>query len=110
MLPVATTNPGWYDTQVNRNKHTVGKMDRRRKQLVYRANHRGIKEMDIVLGGFATAHMAHLTEDEVDAFEALTAHPDRDLLMWFTGEVPAPKEIASPMFDRVLAYQKSLFN
>lgn len=66
--------------------------------------------MDIVLGGFATANLAALTEDELDAFEELSSYSDRDLLMWFTGEVSVPKEVASPMFDRVLAYQKSLFN
>ena len=31
--------------------------DHRRKQLLYRANHRGIKEMDLILGGFATARL-----------------------------------------------------
>jgi len=85
-------------------------MDKRRKQLLYRANHRGIKEMDIVLGGFAKANLAAMTDLEVTAFENLAEFPDRDLLTWFTGEVALPKEVATPMFDRVLAFQKATFN
>jgi len=80
-------------------------MDARRKQLLYRANHRGIKEMDILLGGFASANLSDLSEAEVDTFEAIAEHPDRDLLTWFTGEVKTPDDVAGPMFDRILAFQ-----
>ncbi|MEC9343422.1 MAG: succinate dehydrogenase assembly factor 2, partial [Pseudomonadota bacterium] len=34
-------------------RQTAEDTGKRRKQLVYRANHRGIKEMDIILGEFA---------------------------------------------------------
>lgn len=80
-------------------------MDARRKQLLYRANHRGIKEMDILLGGFANAKLADLSDADVDAFEAISVHLDRDLLSWFTGEIETPAEIAGEMFDRILAFQ-----
>ena len=66
--------------------------------------------MDIVLGGFASENMENLSDEEVEAFRALSEHTDRDLLTWFTGEVPVPKEVATPMFDRVLAYQRSKFS
>jgi len=78
-------------------------MDARRKQLLYRANHRGIKEMDILLGGFANANMESLNEQEFEAFERLASHPDRDLFSWFTGEITPPPEVADAMFERVLA-------
>lgn len=80
-------------------------MDARRKQLLYRANHRGIKEMDILLGGFASANLAGLSDVDVDTFEAIASHQDRDLLSWFTGEVETPAEVAGEMFDRILAFQ-----
>lgn len=80
-------------------------MDARRKQLLYRANHRGIKEMDILLGGFANANLGDLSDADVDAFEAISVHLDRDLLSWFTGEIETPAEIAGEMFDRILAFQ-----
>ena len=80
-------------------------MDARRKQLLYRANHRGIKEMDILLGGYASANLADMSDADVDAFEAISVHMDRDLLTWFTGEVETPAEIAGEMFDKILTFQ-----
>ena len=75
----------------------------RRKQLIYRANHRGIKEMDIILGGFADRHVMALGAKELDSFEAIMAEADRDLLSWFTGEQPVPAYIDRPLFDSILA-------
>jgi len=60
------------------------------KRLKYRANHRGIKEMDIILGGFADQCLEKLDDTEIDAFEHLMNEQDRDLLIWFTGEVDFP--------------------
>lgn len=74
------------------------------KRLIYRANHRGIKEMDIVLGRFATDHLATMEDGEIDAFEALMSEHDRDLLTWFTGEVPFPLEDLTDIFEQVRAY------
>ena len=75
----------------------------RRKQLIYRANHRGIKEMDIILGGFAGRHVMGLDAESLDLFEAIMAEADRDLLSWFTGEQPLPDHVDRPLFDRILA-------
>lgn len=73
--------------------------------MIYRANHRGIKEMDIMLGGFAEACIADLSEPELDQFEALLGEMDRDLLTWFTGEVAVPEAVHTPIFDRVAEFQ-----
>ena len=89
----------------HRGENANANLDARRKQMIYRANHRGIKEMDIMLGGFAEACIADLTETELDAFEALLSETDRDLLTWFTGEVAVPDSVRSPIFDRVTEHQ-----
>lgn len=77
-------------------------MEKRRKQIVYRSNHRGIKEMDIILGGYADTYVASMDEKTLDEFEAIMSHQDRDLLTWFTQEVPVPKEIDTPLFKAIL--------
>lgn len=74
------------------------------KRLIYRANHRGIKEMDIVLGRFAVDHLETMDDEAIDAFEALMSEHDRDLLTWFTGEIPFPLEHLTEMFEQVRAY------
>ena len=76
-------------------------IETRRKRLKYRANHRGIKEMDIILGGFANARLDKLTKSELDAFEALMEESDRDLLIWFTGEADFPIHELRMIFDTV---------
>jgi antitoxin CptB len=43
-------------------------IEARRKRLLWRANHRGMREMDLLLGGFARTHMERLTESELDEF------------------------------------------
>ena len=51
----------------------------RKKRLVYRANYRGFKEADMILGGFAKAHINELTDDEITMFEELLGAKDHDI-------------------------------
>ncbi|MCG6858109.1 MAG: succinate dehydrogenase assembly factor 2 [Salaquimonas sp.] len=78
--------------------------EKRLKQLIYRANHRGIKEMDIILGEFARDRLATLNADEIETFEALMAENDRDLLSWFTSETPLPARHDTSLYRSILAY------
>lgn len=64
--------------------------DSRRKRALYRAHHRGTKEMDIVLGGFADAEVVHLSESDLTTFEALLALPDPEIDRLFKGAEPPP--------------------
>lgn len=76
--------------------------DIRLKRLAMRSMRRGIKEMDILLSRFADAHLAELSEAELDAYEALLAENDQDLYQWVSGQVPAP-EAHRDMVARVAA-------
>lgn len=76
----------------------------RRKRLLYRALRRGFKEADLVIGGFATAHIATLSAAELDEFEALLALSDHDLYAWLKGDRPAPEELRGPVFERLRAF------
>ncbi|NKX44707.1 succinate dehydrogenase assembly factor 2 [Roseicyclus persicicus] len=62
----------------------------RLKRLRMRAWHRGIKEMDLILGGWADAHLAGADDATLDAFEAVLAEADQDLYRWVTGQAEAP--------------------
>ena len=75
--------------------------DIRIKRLVYRANHRGIKEMDIILGRFANAGLHKLENGLLDQFENLLGEHDRDLLVWFTGEAPFPDDKNREIFKMI---------
>jgi antitoxin CptB len=64
--------------------------DIRIKRLSMRSWRRGIKEMDLILGGFADAGLAGLDDAAMDVYEALLEENDWDLYYWVTGarEVP----------------------
>jgi antitoxin CptB len=85
-------------------------LTKRRRQLRYRANHRGIKEMDIILGKFADHFIERLEMDELDRFENLMEQNDRDLLQWFTHEKPPPVEFDTGLFEQILNHASSNIN
>lgn len=70
------------------------------KRLRMRAWHRGIKEMDIILGGWADAHLDGADAATLDGFETLLAEADQDLYQWVSGQQSPPADLA-PMIDRV---------
>jgi antitoxin CptB len=76
----------------------------RRKRVRFRAWHRGMREVDLLLGRFADAHVAELGPDELGAFEALLDVPDQDVLAWLTGTGAAPGGLAVPVLRRVYAF------
>lgn len=78
--------------------------DPRLKRLLYQSNHRGTKEADKLIGGFARACLADLSPAELDGFEALLDETDRDLFDWITGRAPVPADRASAILDRVIAF------
>ena len=73
---------------------------KRRRQLRYRANHRGIKEMDIILGRYGDDYLEQMQGEELDQFENLMEENDRDLLQWFTAEKQPPEEFAIACLTR----------
>ena len=54
-------------------------LERRRKRALYRANHRGTREMDWLLGRFADQRLAAMAEAELIQFEYLLGLPDPEL-------------------------------
>lgn len=58
----------------------------RRRRALYRAEHRGTKEMDLVLGPFAKARLGAMPEASLALFEALLLEPDPELQDMFLGD------------------------
>jgi antitoxin CptB len=81
----------------------MGEAARRRKRLAYQCTHRGMKEMDLLLGEFAQAVLDHLTGAELDVLEALLEVPDDLLYRWIAGQEPAPAEHDTGVFRRLAA-------
>lgn len=76
----------------------------RRKRLLWRATHRGIKEMDLILGGFVSRNLDGFSEAEITELERIMDIPDQEMLSWATKQADIPGEHASPLLTRILAY------
>lgn len=83
-------------------------LDVRRRKLLFRSWHRGMREMDLILGTFADAEIGALTEAEIDQYESLLDIPDTELLPWVTGERPVPVEHDIPILRRILAFRQAM--
>jgi antitoxin CptB len=77
----------------------------RRRRLRYRAWHRGTKEMDLVLGPFADAHVEQYGAPELERLEALMDEEDTDLLKWVMGQEPAPPCADAGLLETIIAYR-----
>ena len=82
-------------------------LDDRRKRLLYRCWHRGIREMDLILGRFADAHVAQLSEHDLAELERLIAAHDHDLYPAFAGSTAPSPDFAGAMFERIKAFRVS---
>ncbi|HVV27140.1 MAG TPA: succinate dehydrogenase assembly factor 2 [Rhizomicrobium sp.] len=75
-----------------------GSSENRRKRLLFRAQRRGFKEVDLIFGQYAENRLAAMDEAALDAFEALLAAPDQDVYAWLRGAAPVPPEYDNAVF------------
>src|SRR5499426_4718450 len=82
-------------------------LDARRRKLLFRSWHRGMREMDLIMGRFADATIQQLTQEELAEFEQLMEVPDRELLAWITGEADVPPDYDTALFRRLREFNRS---
>jgi antitoxin CptB len=81
-------------------------LDPRRRRLLFRCWHRGIREMDLVLGGFADAQLASLTEAELTELERWLEVPDQQIFAWVNGMEMTPQEFDTGLFRRLRDFHR----
>lgn len=64
------------------------------KRMKIRSWRRGIKEMDLILGPYADAQLATMSDAELDEFDALLKENDQDLYQWVSGQATPPAHFA----------------
>lgn len=80
-------------------------LDARRRKLLYRSWHRGMKEMDLIFGQYADQHIVAMTDAELDEYEVLLEVLDRDLFKWVTGEDQIPQNYDTELFRAIVAFR-----
>ena len=71
----------------------------RLKRLRFRARHRGTKEADLLIGGFADRYAGGWGEAEIAWFEALLDEDDVDVMAWALSAQPVPEEFVGPQMQ-----------
>jgi antitoxin CptB len=84
-----------------------GGLDERRKRLLFRCWHRGTREMDLILGRFADAEIARLSDGELSDFERLIEVSDPDLYAALTSDEELAPADSNALFDRIKAFRAS---
>ena len=82
------------------------KLQLRRRKLKFRAWHRGTCELDLIVGRFADAALAGMSEAEIAELEALLEVPDPDLFAWIAEYSPVPANYDTPVFRRLCAFHR----
>jgi antitoxin CptB len=76
-------------------------LDARRRRVLFRSWHRGIREMDLIMGRFSDALIESLTDAELDEYERLMELRDQDILSWIDGTGTVPSNYDTPLFRRL---------
>jgi antitoxin CptB len=76
-------------------------LDPRRRRLLYRAWHRGVREMDLIIGRFADASIDAFDDSQLDEFERLIKVPGHELYAWITGRDETPANYDTALMRRL---------
>jgi len=79
----------------------------RRRKLKFRSWHRGMREMDLIMGRFADASLDAMAPAELDDYERLMEMPDPELFGWVLADQPPPADIDSAMLRRLRAFHRA---
>lgn len=82
----------------------------RRKRLLFQSTHRGTKEADLIIGGFAHAHMASMSTETFEKFESLLAESDPDIMAWIGGQEPVPQRHDNHVMKSIIEFKYTLLN
>ena len=76
----------------------------KRKRLIFQSNHRGCKEMDMVLGQFCARHVETMPADEVAIYERLLEEDDWDMWGWLNGRGEPTDAAYLPLLEKMREY------
>ena len=74
------------------------------RKLIYRAWHRGTKELDLVLGNFAESNIHEFTQSELHDFTVILDEEDPDLYQWLINNQEPADHINADIINRIRDY------
>ncbi len=78
----------------------------KQKRLIYRANHRGTKEMDWLMGKYIEATIALMDESKVDHVDALLKLAEPEIEGWLMGKTSDYPDEFAELIKEIQAFHK----
>ena len=76
----------------------------RRKRLIHRSLYTGMKETDLLLGGFARKYLPEFSPEELDIYETLLEAGDPNIYVWAVGREEIPPEFQTNVMALLKEY------
>ena len=73
-----------------------------KKKIIYKASHRGSKEMDILLGNFINKYIELFNKNELHLFDLILDSDDDDIYHWILGKIDIPNKFQNRVFTLLL--------
>ena len=77
----------------------------RRKRLLYRSIHTGMKETDILLGGFARRHLPTFGNRQLELYERILEAGDPRIYAWLSGAESVPPGYDNDVMKLLLKFE-----
>jgi len=74
-----------------------------KKKIIYKASHRGSKEMDILLGNFINKYIELFNENELNIFDSILDCDDDDIYQWMIGKKDVPTRYENRVFSLLIS-------
>lgn len=75
-----------------------------RKRLAFRSWHRGTREIDLLLGRFADAHVQDFDAEQLDMYDRFLNNSDPDIYNWISRAEPVPPAEDNAVVQLLLAF------
>ena len=83
----------------------IRKVNKKLKQLKFRSWHRGMREMDILMGGFYDMFHEEFSDEEIDEIEKfIIPLSDNDLYNCFLNKINWPNSISASLKNKLKIY------
>ena len=73
-----------------------------KKKIIYKASHRGSKEMDILLGNFINKYVELFNKNELQQFDLILDNDDDDIYRWILSKNDIPNKYQNRVFSLLL--------
>lgn len=83
---------------------TLETLEKKRKRLIFRSWHRGMKELDQIMGSFANKYVPVFTAEELDLYDEVLQNSDPEMYDWICQREQVPDEKNSVILEKLINY------